>query len=68
MNLQAEIDAAMQAAEEFKNCKRNKSGSLNGNARFAIIKRLVGKLQAAGVDYDGAWKLAFELARKLAPR
>ena len=68
MNLQAEADALMQAAEEFKNCKRNKSGSINENSRHAVTERLVKKLQAAGVDRWGAWEMAHDLGRKLAPR
>ena len=63
MNLQAQANAMFKAAEEFKVCKRNKSGTLNGNALHAIKRRLVDKLMASGEDRSGPWDMAHALAK-----
>lgn len=63
MNIQAQANALFQAAEEFKNCKRNKSGSINENSKHAVKVRLVEKLQAAGEDRHGAWAMAHDLGK-----
>ena len=63
MNLQAQANAMFKAAEEFKVCKRNKSGTLNGNALHAIKRRLVDTLMADGEGRSFAWDLAHDLAK-----
>lgn len=57
----------LKAAEEFKNCKRNRSGSINENSRHAVKNRLVKALLSMKIPKDDAWKMAHELGRKLAP-
>lgn len=66
MNLQAQVDAMFVAAEEFKVCKRNKSGSINETSLHAAQKRLVAKLIEAGCTNFEAWEMAQKLAADLA--
>jgi hypothetical protein len=64
MNLQAQATAMLQAASEFKQCTRNKSGTLNGNSLHAVKRRLADKLVASGEDRTEAWNLAHDLGRQ----
>jgi len=60
-----EIAKALFAAqEEYKTVKRNKSGSINGNAEYAIRKRLVAKLEALGESRNDAWSMANDLSNR----
>ena len=59
-NLNAVAKALMNAAEEMKTCKRNKSGSVNGNARYAVYKRAVAALIEAGETESDASAMAWE--------
>ncbi|AGS81716.1 hypothetical protein PAK_P30107 [Pseudomonas phage PAK_P3] len=63
MNLQAIVNALFEAGEEFKACKRNASGSINGNSKQAVKKRLVAKLMEAGENRSDAWAMAHDLGR-----
>lgn len=65
-NLNAQAAILLKAVQEFKGCKRNKSGSVNENSRHAVKVRLVTSLQAAGEMSSEAWAMAHELARKYA--
>lgn len=67
MTIQAQANAMLKAAEEFKNCKRNRSGSINENSRHAVKNRLVKALLALEIPRGAAWEMAHELGRKLAP-
>lgn len=65
MNNAAEIAKALfQAKEEYKTVKRNKSGSINENAAYAVRKRLVAKLESLGESEDEAWEMANDLSRR----
>ncbi|ANA49180.1 hypothetical protein PMW_55 [Pseudomonas phage phiPMW] len=56
----------MTAIEEFKNVKRNKSGSVNETSRFAIHKRATRAIVALGETYDDAFDMVAELSKKYA--
>lgn len=63
MNLQAQANALFKAAQEFKACKRNRSGSINENSKHAVKKRLVAKLMEAGEESGSAWAMAHDLGK-----
>lgn len=56
----------LKATEEFKVCKRNKSGTVNGNAEYAIRKRAVAALVEQGETRDDAFDMVNALSRKYA--
>lgn len=56
----------MKAVEEFKVCKRNKSGSVNQNAEYAIRKRAVAALMEQGESRNDAFDMVNSLSRKYA--
>lgn len=64
LNLEATAKAMLEQAEEYKTCKRNKSGTLNGNAAGAIRTRCAVKLQEAGWTRSDAWSMVWDLDRK----
>lgn len=54
MTNQAQVAKILEAATiEYKNVKRNKSGSINGNALNAIHRNTVAALTEAGVTGKG---------------
>lgn len=57
MNLQAIAAALLEMTEEVKTVKRNKSGSINGNAMGAIRSRAADKIMVAGETRNEAWNL-----------
>lgn len=56
----------LKATEEFKACKRNKSGSVNQNAEYAIRKRAVAAMMELGEDRSEAFDMVNALSRKYA--
>lgn len=62
-NLNDTAAALLKLKEEMKTCPRNKSGSLNGTARGARVKRCAEALQAAGNDRHDAWAMAHQAAK-----
>ena len=66
-HIQAQANAMMKAAEEFKSCKRNRSsGSINENSRHAVKTRLVAALLEIEIPRADAWKMAHDLGNALA--
>lgn len=46
------------------NCKRNKSGSLNGNALYSIQKKMVKQLEKYGMEQRVAFLFVTEFSRE----
>lgn len=65
-NTNAVAAILLKAVEEFKVCKRNKSGTINGNAEYAIRRRAVAALMEQGETRDDAFDMVNELSRKYA--
>lgn len=57
--------ALLKLQAEMKTCKRNKSGSVNGNAAGAIRNRCAEAIQAAGETRGDSWGMTWELYRSL---
>lgn len=66
LNLEATAAALLTATSEMKVVKRNASGSVNGNAMSAIIRRAAVKLQDAGWSRKEAYPMVWELEKKFA--
>ena len=56
----------LKAVEEFKVCKRNKSGSVNQNAEYAIRRRAVAALMEQGETRSDAFDMVNKLSNKYA--
>lgn len=61
-NLQAK--ALLEAAQALKNAKRNKSGTINGNAITPIMRKLSRALIESGEESNEAFKMTWELINK----
>lgn len=61
-NLQAK--ALLEAAQALKNAKRNKSGTINGNAITPIMRKLANTLIESGETSNDAYKMTWELINK----
>ena len=51
----------------LRNCKRNKSGSLNGNALYSIQKKMVKQLEAFGMTSKEAFAFVTDFSRDILP-
>lgn len=57
--------ALLKLQAEMKTCKRNKSGTVNGNAAGAIRNRCAMAIEAAGETRSDAWDMTWELYRPI---
>lgn len=57
--------AIARIAERLSAVRRNKDGSLNGNAVFGLYQGLKNTLKANGMDHNEACKQAHETMRQL---
>lgn len=67
MNREAVRDAVLKALNERKNLKFKPSGTVNRVSRAGLIRRLMKRLEKAGMPHAKAETAAYDFANKFIP-